>query len=607
MATYTTNLTTFWLETATTVTAIGTGGAGLGNPETDFFIQGTDCISKSAWTNAIKGFIIDALATTFTVPTDGAVIFFAKYDAAGSLAVKASGGLQGIIGSSSSAYDHFYIGGSDTLAFDSWVPYVIDPNTATADTTTGSPSGSERWVGLLANLPTTSGPTKGSPIAMDAIRYGRCDIEYTATGCTFSGAEAWANATSRRWGLLELLNGSYLLQGFHSFGTVSASCTFTDSNKVLFFRASGNNNVTNDAVSTGFNRIEILNASSTITWDNISISALGTRARGVFVHTAGTIDFDNCQFTDMDTFTLIAGSDIQGSTWRRCNAITAPGSTLNNSSVLASSVAADASALVWNVATDPDGKLDGMTFSKGATAHHAIELGASTPASISLRGWTVTGFNTVDGNNDSVILNTSGKAITVNVFDATGTISFKNSGVGSSTTIVSGAVSLNINVKDTAGTNIQSARVLLKASDGTGPFPFEDTVTITRSGTTATVSHTAHGMAVADKVQIKGADQPEYNGVFSITNPSTNAYDYTVSGSPASPATGTIKATFVALHDLTNASGNVTASRVYATDQPVTGVVRKSTSSPYYQTGPLGGTVDSATGYTANVQLVSDE
>ena len=124
-----TNLSNFWLQGATTVTAIGTGGAGLGNPETDFFIQDTHCISKAAWTNAVKGFIIDALGTTFTVPTDGAVIFFAKYDAAGSLDTKAGGGFRGIIGSGSGAYYEYYIGGKDTIEFDSWVPYVIDPNT----------------------------------------------------------------------------------------------------------------------------------------------------------------------------------------------------------------------------------------------------------------------------------------------------------------------------------------------------------------------------------------------------------------------------------------------------------------------------------------------
>ena len=59
-AAYATNLTTFWLEgAANAIVSIGTGGAGTPDPETDFFIQGTDCQSKGAWANAIKGFILD--------------------------------------------------------------------------------------------------------------------------------------------------------------------------------------------------------------------------------------------------------------------------------------------------------------------------------------------------------------------------------------------------------------------------------------------------------------------------------------------------------------------------------------------------------------------
>lgn len=609
MATYTTNLTTFWLEGSTTVTALGGGASGLSNPETDFFIQGSNCISKQAWTNARKGFIIDALGANFTVPTDGAVIAWVKYDAVGSLDTKANGGLTICIGSASTAYHRYAVGGSDTLAFDSWVPYTIDPNTATAESglTVGSPSGSERWVGVEASLPTTSGPTKGNPIAIDAIRYGRCDLEYTSTGCTFSGAEATANSSSNRWGLIEFRSGAYLIQGFHSFGTSGASCTFSDSNKVLFFRASGANNLTNDAVSTAFNRIEILNASTSVTWDNISISALGTRARGVFVHTAGTIAFTSCQFVDMDTFSLLSGSSITGTIWRRCNAVTAPGSTLNDSSILSSTVAADASALVWNANVDPSGKLDNMTFSKGANAHHAIELGANCPSSITLTGWTVTGFSAANGNNDSVIHNTSGKSITVSVSGNTGTISYKNTGAGSATTISAGAVNIDINVKDTLGTNIQNARVLLRASNGTGPFPFDATVTIVNSGTTATVTHTAHGMATNDKIQIKGASHTANNGVFLITVSDANTYTYTMGSSPGSNPTGTIKATFVAIEGLTDASGNITASRVYSTSQPVTGWARKSSSAPFFKQALLSGSVNNTTGFNANLQLVSDD
>lgn len=65
---------------------------------------------------------------------------------------------------------------------------------------------------------------------------------------------------------------------------------------------------------------------------------------------------------------------------------------------------------------------------------------------------------------------------------------------------------------------------------------------ITRSGTTATVTLFGHGYSNGDSVQIFGADQPEYNGTFTISNVTSTTFQYTLSGSPATPATGTIYA-----------------------------------------------------------------
>lgn len=616
--TWTTNMTNFWVTAtgATTVTAIGTGGAGLGNPETDFFIESTSCISKAAWTNATKGFIIDALGANFTVPTDGAIIFFAKYDAQGSLDTKANGGLQCIVGSTASAYYHFYIGGSNTLAFDSWVPYTIDPNTATVDNTTGTPGTNERWVGLLATLPTTSGPTKGNPIAIDAIRYGRCDVEYTNGDLgngynTFSGAEGFANATTRRWGLIQLEGGAYIIQGFHSFGTSGTAVDFRDSNKVLFWRPAGNNNTTNDSVSTAFNRMEILNASSNVDWDNIIIQSLGTRSRGVFVHTAGTFDATSCQFIDMDTFSFLSTTVATDCIFRRTNAITAPGSTLNGSSILTPTVAADASALVWNVATDPDGKLDDMTFSKGTNAHHAIEFGTSAPSTMTLRGWTTTGFNAANANNDSTFY-FADKGVdttwTINVVGGTGNFSYKKARAGDTVNIVIDPVTVTVTVRDaTTSGLISGARVLLEVSSGIN-FPYLASVSISGSGTTATVTHTAHGLATNDNVVIRGANETEYNGAFQITVTGVNTYTYTTgttvtTGTP----TGTITSTFAIINATTTGTGVVSDTRTYSNAQPVTGRVRKSTSSPLYIQGTISETVSNTAGLSVTVQLVKDE
>jgi hypothetical protein len=64
---------------------------------------------------------------------------------------------------------------------------------------------------------------------------------------------------------------------------------------------------------------------------------------------------------------------------------------------------------------------------------------------------------------------------------------------------------------------------------------------ITRSSTTATVTTAAaHGRTTNDKVVIVKANQSEYNGLFTITVTGATTFTYTVSGTPVSPATGTI-------------------------------------------------------------------
>ena len=212
---------------------------------------------------------------------------------------------------------------------------------------------------------------------------------------------------------------------------------------------------------------------------------------------------------------------------------------LTGTSILLSAVAADAGALEWDPNEDPDGNLDSMIFSKGTNAHHAIEFGLSTPLTMTLRGIDFTGFNASNEQNDSAlnVLRTTG-TVTINLVGCTGTITYKSA--GAVVVLVVDPVTTLINVKDSDAVNLQNVRVLGEASDGTGDFPFEDVVTITRVGTTATVAHTAHGLDDNEIVVIRNAVEPEYNGPFTITNTSTNAYDYTVAGSPATPATGTI-------------------------------------------------------------------
>lgn len=65
-------------------------------------------------------------------------------------------------------------------------------------------------------------------------------------------------------------------------------------------------------------------------------------------------------------------------------------------------------------------------------------------------------------------------------------------------------------------------------------------VAIASSDGVATVTCGTHTYNVGDKVKISGAEQSEYNGIKTITAKTSTTFSYVVTGSPASPATGTI-------------------------------------------------------------------
>lgn len=268
-------------------------------------------------------------------------------------------------------------------------------------------------------------------------------------------------------------------------------------------------------------------------------------------------------------------------------------------------------ALRWDVNADPNGELDNMTFDMGIGSGHALEFGKNTPSTITLTNLTVIGHSASAENVESAIYNNSGKHLTINLIGLTGTVTVRN-GVGASTTLVVSPVTLQLHAIDGQGfTDVASARAFVLAGD-VGPLPYKASVTITRVTTTATVAHTAHGLSNGDKVFIVGADQNEYNGTKTISNVSANAYDFTVSGSPTTPATGTITSTAVIIDELTTAGGIADDTRSYSADQDIDQVrswIRKGSAAddPKYRTAPVAGTIDKDAGLSVVVQMQQDE
>jgi hypothetical protein len=300
---------------------------------------------------------------------------------------------------------------------------------------------------------------------------------------------------------------------------------------------------------------------------------------------------------DVSGLTLDA-SIIEGVPATSAQITVTTGTLIKNSSIDVTTVTA---GNYWCTTTTPV-IFENCTFTGSVSTGHAIRI--TTAGTYNFTGNKFTTFGTT-GSTSSAILNESGGLVTLNIL-GTGDVPTYTNVSAATTTIVSGQVALTITVKDiNTGSNMQDARVLVAVTDGTN-FPYLASITIVSTGTTATVTHTGHGLVTGNKVEILGATQIEYNGVHSITYASSSTYTYTLSGSTTSPATGTITATMVLIDGLTDVNGEISDTRSYANNQAITGRVRRSTSPNFYKTAPISGTVSKTAGFSATVQMIPD-
>lgn len=160
----------------------------------------------------------------------------------------------------------------------------------------------------------------------------------------------------------------------------------------------------------------------------------------------------------------------------------------------------------------------------------------------------------------------------------------------------------NVTATGTPGSVINNGEPL-SSSDGLG-YTTVGTATITtnvlsvssltRSGSTATATTASnHNLASGMTVTIAGANETEYNGAFVVTVTGLDTFTYTVSGTPASPATGTItattnSATVSIISDDFGADQNQDAGSVLTLNGTISGV----NSTLRVQFGAIGGGTD---------------
>lgn len=485
----TTDLTSLYTDGTTNWAELSNYGNGAApSLEEEAYLQGSNCVSQqiaSNKTGAASG--LDYSATNPTAFVDGDDVFFFWWlflfpsalndynetvgqTAPGTNSPGTASGFFIGIGSGATNHDWYAVGGADygRYPYGGWQNVAIDP-LRDASFTDGPPTASTYTnFGFLPNV--TSAPSRGQSLVVDAIRWGRGLIQYTggSPAGTFDDIADTNDTVTNRWGLFQRAAGSFLWKGKLELGTAGSSLLFNASNR--------NINIDDTRqVYAGFNLIEINNASTSVTWDNITFSKLRyddtlafDNARGIVVVNDGaTVDIMNCGFVDMDRFQFGANTTIETSSFRRCNKVDQGGSSLNIVTFDNSTDSAAALVVSGTNALDLN-DITNCTFVSSPTNRvHALRLGnITTNVSRNIDGNTFDGYGVGSTGSTTGITGTDSAAIEVNVSSGvTLTLSVINGGdvptfqnLGAGTVSITQAVTVNINgLKDNSEVRIYTA------------------------------------------------------------------------------------------------------------------------------------------------------
>jgi len=518
----------------------------------------------------------------------------------------------------------WYIAGSDVGYSGDWLHAVVDCSRA-FDVSSGTPNlASITQIGGGFNISATKGADILYPFFFDAIRKengsGQNGIRIIGgtTGDRLLLSDLPIGDETLRTGIAEVSRGNIFAGGEWHFGNAASTMYLQDDSVTI--------NAADLPVANDYYKI-IFNDGTTgitdfrvtkLTWKGVS-RAIPWSYNTNALAAGDTHDCPDETFNFFSTITFGAQTTKLRPVFNDCVTIIPSGITLtdagfNNCDAVTLTAANDAitggSTNLHNtltgiafVTTNSLAKITNHSFTNTAGVGHAIELTAIGTYSYS--GNTHTGYG-ADGTTNAAIYNNSGGAVTINIAGGGDTPTVRN-GAGASTTIVAGAVTVSVKTVDTAGANVANVRVIVRAIAG-GGLPVNASVTISRSGTLATVAHTGHGMVTGDIIAVAGiTDKIADNTTHAITVVNANSYTFATTNSGSLSYTGAITSTFVALEGLTDVNGDISASRVYGVDQPIKGSARKSTLSPLFKASGIPGTILAASGYSQTVTMVSDE
>lgn len=415
-------------ETITGWSALGGGASGLA-AETDYFIQGSFCVSKQVTGAAtIKGQIYN----TGSAITPGADDHFFQWlysTTPGLIDTLALGGMRVTIGTSLTAYVDFHVQGAAEYVYGGWKCFPIRYNNTTSAvppyrTLTSTPGANPQYFGGQLR---TTGTAKTANFGVD-VCYKGTGFYITAgdstTPATFSGSAAINDSQSNRYGVMQRQDGAYLFQGRFVVGqnasAVATQAYFKDSNATVTILDTPHS-------LTDFTQIRVDHSSSYFELNDSSFNSIGTNNRGrlVFLNSLTTGSINGCSFSNFGTTVLNSNVTADGCTWRGSDSVTQSGSLISD--CVFDKIIASSSLISNNVS-----RVTNCSFVSDGS-NHAIQC--IVTGTFDMTGMSFTGYATTSGStgNES-FYNNSGGLVTLNIIS--GDVPTVRDGTSASTVLV---------------------------------------------------------------------------------------------------------------------------------------------------------------------------
>jgi hypothetical protein len=397
------------------------------------YIQGSYAVTQTCTKNTTVGSLGALAATGITLGALGAFFVWQNFSSPFAMGTYAQGGMRVVAGSGLADFKAWYVGGSDKspMPYGGWQCHVVEANGVTADDTAGTTTTTYNYVGAAVYV--LSGPSKGNPHQVDAVRYGRGHSIFTggdlANGyATIAGFAAVNDTQTNRWGLIQAVAGGYLWKGYMRLGTSVTAVDFRDSNKIIFVQWT-------PKVTANFNYIEVANASSYVLMENLQFIVLDTTtgSRGSFyVYDDAEVYLDSCSFNDMYVFNFTVNTSIINCIFNRCNSITQTSATFDG--CLISRLVNSGGMTANNIEL-----ISNCDFVSDGTGHAITLTSAHASNEYTFTGNTFTGYASVSGStgNESIYNNSGGH---VTIYIDNGDMPSIRNGTNASTTLINAVV-----------------------------------------------------------------------------------------------------------------------------------------------------------------------